>query len=345
MSNHPDGPARLTDRLNAIFINGESELRSGWRILVFVIVFAVAAMLVSGVAATLAALIPSLKVLTGESLPDTPLASRYQLLASVIGQAETVAIALIASFVCARWLERRTLASVGYKPHRGWVKDFALGSLLGAASLALAVGIEAATGALYLSPQTPGAGALATSFAYLFVYFLMAAAVEELLFRGFPFQALAHNLGGAAAIAFTSIPFGLAHLWNANASAFSTINTVLAGVWLGVAYLMTRSLWLATALHYSWNLVMVFVFGLPVSGITTFQHLAWLRGESRPPAWISGGSYGPEAGAAATLALLVSTLAVWKSGWFRATPEMLAAVKHGKPERRLSITADDETAS
>jgi membrane protease YdiL (CAAX protease family) len=345
MSNHPDGPPHFADRLKTIFINGESELRSGWRILVFVIVFAVAAMLVSGIAATLAALIPSLKVLTGESLPDTSSANHHQMIAALIGQAETVLMALIASFVCARFLERRTLASVGYKPHRGWAKDFALGSVLGAASLALAVGIEAATGALHLAPQITGAGALATNFAYLFAYFLMAAAVEELLFRGFPFQALAHNLGGAAAIAFTSIHFGLAHLWNANASAFSTINTILAGVWLGVAYLMTRSLWLATALHYSWNLVMVFVFGLPVSGITTFQHLAWLRGESRPRVWISGGDYGPEAGAAATLALLISTLVIWKSGWFCTTPEMMTAVEHGKPERRLSITADDEAAS
>src|SRR5690348_461148 len=106
MSNHPDGPPHLADRLKMIFINGESELRSGWRILAFVIAFAVAAMLVSGIAATLAALIPPLKVLTGESLPDTPLADRHQFIAALIGQAETVVMALIASFACARFLER-----------------------------------------------------------------------------------------------------------------------------------------------------------------------------------------------------------------------------------------------
>ena len=345
MSNHPDGAPRPTNRLISVFINGESEWRSGWRILIFVLVFAVAAMLVNGITATLVMLVPSLRALAGEALPDTPSANWYPLIAALITQAKTVAIALIASFICARWLERRTLASIGFKRHRGWAKDFALGSLLGAASLAFAVGLEAATGAVHLAPQVTGAGALATDFAYLFAFFVLAAAIEELLFRGFAFQALVHNLGGFAAIAITSIFFGLAHIKNANASTFSTINTILAGVWLGLAYLMTRSLWLATALHYSWNLVMVFVFGLPVSGFVSFQHLAWLRGESRGPAWISGSDYGPEAGAAATLALLVSTLVIWKSGWFRATPEMLAAVEHGKPERPLNITADDETAS
>lgn len=346
MSHHPDGqPKTLADQFAAVFINREHELRSGWRILIFVLAFAFAAVFINGIAVTVVSLIPSLKILVGEPLPDTPATNRLQLLASLIAQGKTLAAALVASLVCARLLERRTLASVGFKRHPGWLKDFALGSLIGGSSLALAVGLEAAARAVHLAPQVTNAGALAITFGYLFAFFLIAGAVEELLFRGFVFQALVHNLGGFAAIAITSVFFGLAHVRNANASTFSTINTVLAGVWLGVAYLMTRSLWLATALHYSWNLVMVFVFGLPVSGFTDFQHLAWLRGESRLPAWISGGDYGPEAGAAATLALLVSTLVIWKSGWFRATAEMLAATTHGKPERPLSITAVDETRS
>ena len=123
-----------------------------------------------------------------------------------------------------------------------------------------------------------------------------------------------------------------AHIGNDNASVFSTINTILAGVWLGIAYLITRSLWLATALHYSWNFAMVFVFGLPVSGFTTFNGVSWLQGHPGSPLWVSGGSYGPEAGMCATLALLVSTMVIWRSGFFKASPEMLAAIKHGKRE-------------
>jgi hypothetical protein len=99
-----------------------------------------------------------------------------------------------------------------------------------------------------------------------------------------------------------------------------------------LAYLMTRSLWLATALHYSWNFAMVFIFGLPVSGFITLGDVAWLRGTIGAPAWISGGSYGPEGGVAATVALLLSTLAIWKSGLFTTSDEMLAAIQHGKRE-------------
>jgi membrane protease YdiL (CAAX protease family) len=344
MSNHPDGPPkRLVDSIIAIFINDEKELRSGWRVLLFFLAFTLAIIFIRGIAATLAKLIPTLRFLTSEPLTDDPAASRFRLLSLLIVQIETLAAAVIASFVCARWLERRTLSSVGFKLHRGWLKDFALGSLLGAAALAFAVGLEAAARAVHFTVQTTDVAMLARNFVYLYFFFLMAGAFEELMFRGFPLQALIHNIGGWTAVSITSIFFGLAHIANTNASIFSTINTILAGAWLGTAYLMTRSLWLATALHYSWNLVMVFVFGLPVSGITTFQNLAWLHGESKPPVWISGGDYGPEAGAAATLALLISTLVIWKSGWFRPTAEMLDAIRHGEPERPLSITADDET--
>ena len=48
--------------------------------------------------------------------------------------------------------------------------------------------------------------------------------------------------------------------------------------------------------------------------------------------WISGGSYGPEAGVAATVALVLSTLTIWKSGLFTASEEMRVAIKHGKRE-------------
>lgn len=342
MSNYPDGPPRrLADSFIAIFINDEKELRSGWRALLFFVTFALAIMLLTGITETLARLIPSLRFLRGGALPDVPISERLQLLATLFAQTEILVAALIASAVCGRWLERRTLASVGYKLHRGWARDFGLGSLIGAAALALTVGLETAAGAAHFTVQTTAAGPLALGAGYLFVFFLFAGAFEELVFRGFIFQALTHNIGALPAVGITAVLFGAAHVDNTNFSAYAFINTVLAGVWLGVAYLKTRSLWLATALHYSWNFAMVFIFGLNVSGIPTFERLAWLHGESRPPLWISGGEYGPEAGVAATLALLISTLLIWKIGGLRATDEMLAAIRHGKPERPLSINPDE----
>ena len=214
------------------------------------------------------------------------------------------------------------------------------GLALGGVTLTIAVGIAAATGATHFTLKTGSLATLLQAFLLLFLFFLIAAANEEALVRGFAFQALEHNLGAAVAISITSMIFGVLHLGNDDVTLFSTCNTVLAGIWLGVAYLMTRSLWLATALHFSWNFVMAVVFGLPVSGIKLFKTFAWLDGESTGQ-WISGADYGPEGGAAATLALLLCTLFIWKSGLFQTTQEMRQAIGHGRrQEDGLRITTE-----
>jgi membrane protease YdiL (CAAX protease family) len=325
-----------------IFMNGEGELRSGWRVLAFFFVFILSASLLTGLIKLLATLFPSLSFLKVDPSDSEALTSAkltYFFVTNLIN----LAAAIIASAICARVLERRSLGSVGLRRHRGWVRDFGLGSVMGAASLAIAVGIASAAKATTFDVQTRAAAQLASGFLIVLAFFLIAGAFEELIFRGFPFQALVHNLGGAAAVAITAVFFGLAHLANPSASAISTINTMLAGAWLGLAYLMTRSLWLAIALHYSWNLAMIFVFGLPVSGFTMLNQLAWLRGIQGAPAWISGGSYGPEGGVAATAALILSTLAIWKSGIFAPSEEMLVALTHGRRQPAfVRITPEDE---
>lgn len=317
-----------------IFMNDENELRSGWRVLSFVTCFVIVAALLAGLTKAFAALFPSIGRLSSGQPIDF-----------IVNNVMNLAAAIVATAICARVLERRRLGSVGFRLHRNWLRDFALGSLMGAASLAIAVGIAAGAGALTFYVYTRELGPLARGFALVSVFFVIAGAFEELIFRGFAFQALVHNLGGARAIAVTSLLFGLAHVSNPGASTFSTINTVLAGIWLGLAYLMTRSLWLATALHWSWNFAMMFIFGLPVSGFTTLDQFAWLRSTAGEPLWLSGGSYGPEASAAATVALILSTLAIWRSGLFTASEEMLIAIKHGKREPAfVSVTPGKQEA-
>lgn len=311
-----------------IFLNPEGELRCGWRILAFFFVMVVLTTLLGGLFGFIGILVPQIKeVLPGGSLIDrlTP----YQAVASLgIERTMLFVTTLAASAICSRLLERRTLASVGYKFHRGWSRDFWLGSALGAASLCLAVAMAAIAGTMNLPLQQSSIATLVINFTLLFLVFLIAAAFEEVLIRGFAFQAITHNLGPVVALVSTSVLFGVLHAANPNVTALSTINTMLAGIWLGAAYLVTRSLWLATALHYSWNLVMAFVFGLPVSGLTVYKSLAIIDGSGNNPVWVSGGDYGPEGGVAATVALIICTLIVWKSGLFKPSEDMIAAIKH-----------------
>ncbi|HET9401577.1 MAG TPA: type II CAAX endopeptidase family protein [Candidatus Acidoferrales bacterium] len=135
--------------------------------------------------------------------------------------------------------------------------------------------------------------------------FSAAATAEELLFRGYALQRLIDAFGAPFAAILSSTVFGLAHIWNPSANLFSTLNTILAGILMSVAYLKTRTMWLPCGLHAAWNFFMGPIFCFPVSGIDFEPRMFVTRISG--PAWWTGGSYGPEAGAAGTLVLVAGT--------------------------------------
>jgi hypothetical protein len=162
---------------------------------------------------------------------------------------------------------------------------------------------------------------------------VLAGAWEELMYRGYAFQTLLRGAPAFVPILLLSVFFGYAHWENPSRTLFSTINTALAGVWLSIAYLRTRSLWFPTALHFTWNWVMGAVFGIPVSGLQLPRHP--LLVSTPGPDWLAGGSYGSEGGAAATVTLIIAIIVIWRARWLRVSPEMNAALSG-----RLSNTGD-----
>ena len=87
------------------------------------------------------------------------------------------------------------------------------------------------------------------------------------MFRGVLFRWLEEFGGSWVALLLTSVLFGAAHLANPNASWIAAIGIALeAGVMLGAAYMLTRSLWLPMGLHAAWNFTQGEIFDIPVSG-------------------------------------------------------------------------------
>jgi hypothetical protein len=64
-------------------------------------------------------------------------------------------------------------------------------------------------------------------------------------------------------------------------------------------------------------------FGLPVSGLNIPQHPI-LISTSESPVWLTGGGYGCEGGAAATIVLITATIFIWRAKWLSVLPEMRA---------------------
>ena len=134
------------------------------------------------------------------------------------------------------------------------------------------------------------------------------------MMRGYLFQALAEAWGGAWALWLTSFLFGVLHLGNPNTSWIGLANIVVAGLFLGVVYLKTASLWWATGAHLGWNWAHGFFADLPVSGLDLVD-TPLLEPSFRGPEWLSGGPFGPEGSIMATGVLLAATVILWRTSW------------------------------
>ena len=206
-------------------------------------------------------------------------------------------------------VESNKVAVLGFPRAPGWKRQLGGGCLLGTILTSLAVIPIVIWGDLNISIHL-NSGALLRA-AIGLVVLIFGALAEEMMFRGYPFQRLEEAIGPVGAIAVFSVLFGLVHLTNPNASVWGLINTVLIGVVLAVAYLRTRALWLPWGLHFGWNAMLGLVYGLPVSGLRLFNVV--VHSTAKGPQWLTGGSYGIEAGAPAAMAAVVVGLTIlWR---------------------------------
>ncbi|MCA1815967.1 MAG: CPBP family intramembrane metalloprotease [Acidobacteria bacterium] len=317
-----------------IFLNRQERLRSGWRFAVFCAAYFA---LFTAVGITLrAALIFSSPERTAD-INRLPGGVLYALQFVI-----EFAPALLLGWGCGRLFDGVPFRALGFSPRRGWLRDLALGSAFGFASLALAALVATVVGGFHfsLAPEGFGVAFVKTFFGAVVVYLLLAAA-EEMMFRGYPLQTLMRSLPFVAAFIPPSAIFALIHTSNPNVPrglmlAVMVTNTALAGVWLCVGYLRTRNLWLPLGLHWSWNWAMGSVLGLPVSGITSLTRAPLVRATDAGPSWLTGGSYGIEGGAACTLALLLATVFVWKTKLLRADDELKKFTDGEQPQRAAS---------
>lgn len=212
-------------------------------------------------------------------------------------------LAFLGSFkIMTRVFEQKPLGVVGLAFHPYWGKELCVGLGIGGIMIVSVGGAEALLAlARYARNPLPARVELAYG-SGMFLVLLISATNEELVFRGYPFQKLVESLGPPGAVAVSSACFGLAHLGNSHHTWISTVNTMLVGVPLSIAYLRTRSLWMPVGIHFAWNYVQGFVFGLPVSGFTFPTTL--LNARVHGGEWLTGSAYGPEGGLLCTIAAL-----------------------------------------
>ncbi|MGD9587774.1 MAG: lysostaphin resistance A-like protein [Pyrinomonadaceae bacterium] len=303
------------------------RLRSGWRAAIFVGLF-----VFGGVILGSAALI-----IVGPQMASAAEGSPVGLL---INSLISLAVALAAGWFCGKYLEKLPFRAMGASLVKGWGSGLVIGLALGFIALAAAALIGLAAGGLSFRLNADAAGGeVLTTAAISFAVFAVAAAFEEVLFRGYLLQTFIRSNLTWFGLLLTSILFATVHNANPNATWLSWLNTIIAGVWFGLAYLRTRNLWLPFGLHLAWNWAQGSIFGIEVSGLKELVPHPLLREIDRGPDWLTGGQYGLEGGIACTAGLLVALVAVYFFPFARPDEELVAL---NNPERFPSGPALDD---
>jgi len=288
-SSHP------TFGLKSIFV-GPNGLRAGWRVLIFIALFAV---LFGGFVLIRAGGPKNFRELyrNQSQITITPL---------VMGGSEAITLLFlcIAAMPMGK-IEHRKFGEYGLPLRLALRKDFWVGSLTGFLAISgtlltmfLLHGFRVSGLAIH------GTAILSSLFGWA-IAFLLVGLVEEFLFRGYIQYTLTSGIGFWPAAFVMSGLFGLGHFFNSHENAVGSIAVVIFGLLLCLFLRRTGNLWCAVGFHLGYDWGQMF-YGVPDSGIVPYHNL--LNSALSGPQWFTGGMVGPEASVLTPIALLLVAL-------------------------------------
>ena len=211
-------------------------------------------------------------------------------LTNVVGEIWLALCAIGATFIVAK-LERRSFLSYGFRDSLAGAR-FLWGVLWGFVALTVfLLGLRVTQHYYFGGPGIHGTEIVRFGLTYV-VLFLAVAFFEESLTRGYALFRLSEAIGFWPAVILLSILFGSGHLSNKGESIFGVVAAGLFGVVIAYSIFRAGSLWWAIGFHFMWDYSESFIYGVPDSGFVAPGH--FLKSHFSGPAWITGGSVGPE---------------------------------------------------
>jgi hypothetical protein len=261
-----------------VFLN-HGRLRSGWRFLIFVVLY-----WAGGTA--LDYVLPKLH------FPDRAMTWSSLLLNELLDFTCVAAVAWAMSRI-----GREEFSSYGLPLGRGAGRLLSLGALWGIIpSIVILIPICLAGGCSFHGFALHGID-LARSAAEWGLAFLAVGFAEEFLFRGYPLKTLAEGIGFWPAAAITSSLFGLVHLiFKPDEGWIDPLSVSLYGLFWCLTLRRTGSLWFAIGFHAASDYTDMIVFAEPNTGNAGKPlpgHL--LDVQFHGPDWLTGGPRGTEA--------------------------------------------------
>ena len=219
----------------------------------------------------------------------------------------------LAVFAWVRWVEKRSLATVGLRDEQPFNK-FLAGLALGIAMIGSIVGAIALSGAYRVADLFPAFASPAALgwIALLLACFTVQASVEEFVFRGWLFSTIMRRWNTVAAFILTSAAFTFLHFSPGKPIlplAMTFVFSIFACAWVR----RSNSIWGVMGWHTGWNWFVGTGFDVPITGFDSGLPALIVKLVPVGPAWLTGAGEGPE-GSVYTVAVLIAA-----SLWFVLT--------------------------
>jgi membrane protease YdiL (CAAX protease family) len=267
----PSVPAQV----HTIFFS-EKGLRSGWRLVLYLILFGVFAFSLG-------------------RLAEFAVHHLHHKLASIwsalIGEALVLIAAIAAALIMAR-IEKRTFDDYGLPKRGAFGRTFWIGTLWGLAGITLLLLLIRAAGDFSFGGIALHGIRILKFAAFWAAVFLIVGLFEEFFFRGYPQFTLTQGIGFWPAAILLSTAFGAVHLGNKGEALLGALAAGLIGLFFCLTLRRTGNLWFAVGFHAAWDWGESYLYSVPDSGEVSPGHL--LSSSFHGSRWITGGTVGPE---------------------------------------------------
>ena len=245
----------------------DGRLRSGWRVFSYIVVsrfLLIAVLFIFGL--VLAFYLVS-QGTTISLLPQRLLEILTTLPALTVTELVQLGLTVGSVYIWRRWVDKRSLLSLGIRLTPGWWREFLLGASLVGLMWTLVFVFAVSTNSVSIEGIRGDAGPAIEGLGLGLAFNLLVGLNEELDARGYVLQNLAEGVGFTPAVLVSAVYFGALHFLNPGAGATSMLGVALFGVLAALGYRATGQLWMPIGMHAAWNFFEGAVYGFLVSGL------------------------------------------------------------------------------
>jgi uncharacterized protein len=223
--------------------------------------------------------------------------------------ASFIAIGL-AVFGWVRWVEKRSLVSVGLRGEQR-LKKFLSGLAIGIAMMGVVVAAITVSGGYRVADLAPAFASPAALgwIAVLLAGFTVQASIEEFVFRGWLFSTVMRRWNITAAFILSSAAFTFLHFSPGTSLlmlAMTFIYSIFACAWVR----RSNSIWGVMGMHTGWNWFGGTAFDVPITGLESGLPALVVKLVPVGPAYLNGAGEGPEASVFTVALLTVASLSL-----------------------------------